>query len=104
MVARTAEAGVRGGAESRVRWNINWFGAQNYNDILFVSSTQTGFGYFKNFGKTRRTGVDMDLNTHVSRVTLGGGYTFLNATYQSPETVNGSNNSTNDSIRASRAA
>jgi outer membrane receptor protein involved in Fe transport len=96
------EAGVRGGAESRVRWNLNWFGAQNYNDTLFVSSTQTGFGYFKNFGKTRRTGVDVDLNTHIWRVTLGGGYTFLNATYQSPETVNGSNNSTNDSIGQSR--
>ena len=102
VVTRTVEAGVRGGAESRLRWNINWFGAQNYNDILFVASPQTGFGYFKNFGKTRRTGVDVDVNTHIWRATLGGGYTFLNATYQSPETVDGSNNSTNDSISESR--
>jgi outer membrane receptor protein involved in Fe transport len=102
VVTRTVEAGIRSSAESRLRWNINWFGAQNNNDILFVASPQTGFGYFKNFGKTRRTGVDVDVNTRLGRVTLGGGYTFLNATYQSPETVNGSNNSANDSIDVSR--
>jgi outer membrane receptor protein involved in Fe transport len=102
VLTRTVEAGIRSSAESRLRWNINWFGAQNNNDILFVASPQTGFGYFKNFGKTRRTGVDVDVNTRLGRVTLGGGYTFLNATYQSPETVNGSNNSANDSIDVSR--
>ena len=32
----------------------------------------------------------------VGRVTIGAGYTFLSATYESEETVNGESNSTND--------
>ncbi len=97
VVTRTYEAGVRGGLERGLNWSIGWFRGENHNDILFVSSPQTGFGYFKNFGQTRRQGVEVDLNTHFWRVTLGGGYTFLDATYQSSETVDGSSNSTNDS-------
>src|SRR5262249_33752495 len=73
-----------------------WFRGENHNDILFVASTQTGFGYFKNFGETRRQGVEADLSARIRRVTLGGGYTFLDAMYQSPETVLGLGNSTND--------
>src|SRR6185295_17015670 len=66
------------------------------NDILFVSSEQTGFGYFKNFGKTLRQGIEVDLNSRIWRVSLGGGYTLLDATFQSSEEVNGAGNSTNE--------
>ncbi len=97
VVARTFEAGVRSGSESKVGWSAGWFRGQNSNDILFVASTATGFGYFKNFGKTRRQGFEGDLHGSISRFTLGGGYTFLDATYQSPETVAGAGNSANDS-------
>ncbi|MCC6368196.1 MAG: TonB-dependent receptor [Bryobacterales bacterium] len=93
VVASTWEAGVRGGQESRVAWNAGWFRADNRNDILFVASEQTGFGYFKNFGKTRRQGLELGANSRLSRLTLGGGYTLLDATYQSPELVDGSSNS-----------
>jgi outer membrane receptor protein involved in Fe transport len=97
VVAKTFEAGVRSGPESRFGWSAGWFRAQNSNDILFVASTATGFGYFKNFGKTRRQGFEGDVHGRVSRFTLGGGYTFLDATYQSAETVAGGGNSANDS-------
>jgi len=100
VVTRTFEAGVRGRQEHKLSWNLGWFQAQNYNDILFVSSTSTGFGYFKNFGKTRRMGLDAGLKGHIGRFTMGGGYTFLNATYQSTEKLDGSSNSTNDSAAA----
>ena len=90
------EAGVRGGLESNLRWNVAWFRADNRNDILFVASEQTGFGYFKNFGKTLRQGLEIDVNSRVGRINLGGGYTFLNATFQSEEEVNGTGNSTNE--------
>ncbi len=96
VVTRTVEAGVRGGHETRWNWSAGWFRAENRNDILFVASNQTGFGYFKNFGRTRRQGLEADVNGRIGRVTLGGGYTFLDATYQSPETVDGSSNSTSD--------
>lgn len=95
VVTKTWEAGLRGGGpDSKVSWNSGWFRADNRDDLLFVASTQTGFGYFKNFGNTRRQGLEVDLNARVGRVSLGGGYTFLDATYQTPEQVNGSGNST----------
>jgi outer membrane receptor protein involved in Fe transport len=97
VVARTFEAGVRSGAESKLGWSAGWFLAQNSNDILFVSSTATGFGYFKNFGKTRRHGFEADVHGRISRFSLGGGYTFLDATYRSAEIVNGAGNSANSS-------
>lgn len=96
VVTRTVEFGLRGGQESRVSWNVGWFRGENRNDILFVASEQTGFGYFKNFGKTRRQGMEADLNARIWRISLGGAYTFLDATYQSEETVNGESNSSSD--------
>jgi len=99
VATRTFEAGLRGGKEN-FRWSAGWFRAQNHNDILFVASTQTGFGYFKNFGETRRQGAEVSVSGHFWRVNLGGNYTFLNATYQSEEFVDGSSNSTNDSAQS----
>lgn len=93
---RTFEAGVRGSGEGALRWSAGWFQSANRDDILFVASEQTGFGYFKNFEKTRRQGLEFDANGRMGRVTLGGGYTFLDATFQSEEEVNGTGNSTNE--------
>jgi outer membrane receptor protein involved in Fe transport len=100
VVTRTVEAGVRSGAKSWVNWSAGWFWAQNHDDLLFVSSPQTGKGYFKNFGATRRTGAEVHLGRSIRRVTMEGNYTFVNATYQSPESIRGSSNSTNDSALA----
>ncbi|MEP7353238.1 MAG: TonB-dependent receptor [Acidobacteriota bacterium] len=102
VVTHTFEGGLRSGADSRIVWSLGWFRAENHDDLLFVQSPQTGFGYFKNFGKTRRQGLEIDLSRQIRRVTLGGGYTFLNATYQSPEIVSGSSNSTNLDALAGR--
>ncbi len=96
VVTRTVEAGLRGQAEGNWSWSAGWFHADNRNDILFVASEQTGFGYFKNFGKTLRQGLELTVNARIARVTLGGGYTFLDATFQSTEEVNGTGNSTNE--------
>ncbi len=93
---RTLEAGVRGSSEGSWRWSAGWFQSANRDDILFVASEQTGFGYFKNFEKTRRRGMEVDTNVRLGRVTMGGGYTFLDATFQSEEEVNGTGNSSNE--------
>lgn len=100
VVTRTIEAGIRGTIENNLRWSAGWFGGQNYNDILFIASEQTGFGYFANFGKTRRDGVETALSGHVGKLTLGGNYTFLNATYQTTQVIDGSFNSTSSSALA----
>ena len=95
VVTRTVEGGASG-TMGRLQWNAGVFRAENRDDILFVASEQTGFGYFRNFGRTRRQGIELGAHTSLSRVTVGTGYTFLRATFQSEETVNGESNSAND--------
>ena len=100
VVTRTLEAGLRGSLESNLRWSAGWFRGVNYNDLLFVSSEQTGYGYFTNFGKTERQGAEASLSGRVRHVTLGGNYTFLRATYESAQTIDGSSNSANQSAQS----
>lgn len=95
VVTRTFEAGIRG-ERGRVAWHGGFFHARNHDDILFVTSDQTGFGYFRNFGETRRQGIELGANAQFSRISIGGGYTLLDATFESEETVNGEGNSSND--------
>lgn len=99
VVTATWEAGVRG-RHRGVSWNAGVFRAANRDDILFVTSEQTGFGYFRNFGETRRQGLELGASRALGRLTLGGGYTYLRATFQSEEAVNGESNSTNDAAEA----
>jgi outer membrane receptor protein involved in Fe transport len=96
VVTKTWEAGLRGALGERTRWNAGLFRAENHDDILFVADDSAGFGYFKNFGKTRRQGVELGLSSEVGKLTLAANYTFLHATFQSEETVNGEANSSQD--------
>jgi outer membrane receptor protein involved in Fe transport len=96
VVTRTFEAGVRGIVENNLRWSAGWFHGENYNDLLFVASQQTGFGYFLNFGKTLRQGAEVSVSGRIKHFTLGGNYTFLNATYESSQIVDGGSNSLSD--------
>jgi outer membrane receptor protein involved in Fe transport len=104
VVTGTWEAGLRGKPEissiHKLSWNAGAFRAENRNDILFVSSVQLGTGFFQNFAKTRREGFDADLDGRIGRVTWGLDYTYLLATYQSTETVDGSANNTSDTARS----
>jgi outer membrane receptor protein involved in Fe transport len=95
VVARTVEAGLRGTAGGLLRWNAGVFSTDNRDDILFVANDQAGFGHFKNFGKTRRRGLELGLGAKVGVLNMDAQYTLLDATYQSGETVGGSGNSSN---------
>jgi outer membrane receptor protein involved in Fe transport len=95
VVARTFEFGVRGNQDGRIRWNAGYFHATNYNDLLFIASPQTGFGYFTNFGKTRREGAEAAVSAHLHNMETGAEYTFLDATYQSAQTIESGSNSSN---------
>ncbi|MFC4313445.1 TonB-dependent receptor [Steroidobacter flavus] len=96
VVTRTVEAGARGLLAKRLAWNIGVFRADNRDDILFVADDTSGFGYFKNFGKTRRQGVELGVNSQLGPVYVGANYTYLDATYRSPEEVLGEGNSSNE--------
>ena len=100
VVTRTLEAGLRGTGGNQLQWNAGIFSAENRDDILFVADNQAGFGYFKNFGKTRRQGLELGFAGKLGAFSLGAQYTWLEATYQSAETVNGSGNSSNDAATA----
>ena len=99
VVTRTWEGGVRGG-QGAFNWSAGFFRGANDNDLLFVASTQTGFGYFKNFGETRRQGIEISASTRAGVLTTSAGYSFIDATYQSAETVDGSANSSNSTAAA----
>ncbi|MEO6829653.1 MAG: TonB-dependent receptor, partial [Acidobacteriaceae bacterium] len=102
VVSRTVEAGIRSNDTDTLHWSADYFFGQNYNDLLFVASEQTGFGYFLNFGKTRRDGLEIEISKDWRHWSAAGNYSFINATYKSPQTVNGGSNSTNDSALAGK--
>jgi outer membrane receptor protein involved in Fe transport len=99
VVTKTWEAGIRGKPEilflHNFSWNLDAFRAENHNDILFIAAPQTGTGYFQNFAKTLREGVDASIDGRMWRAIFGFDWTFLSATYQSTETLDGSANNTN---------
>lgn len=94
VVTENWEVGFRGRLPGKVDWNLGYFHIENKNDIMFVADQQAGFGYFKNFGKTQRQGIEASLDRKVEDWSVGANYTYLDATYQSSETVNGQGNST----------
>jgi outer membrane receptor protein involved in Fe transport len=101
VVTKTWEAGLHGVLPSGLRWNAGLFRAENNDDILFVAAPiNTQFGYFKNFGKTRREGLELGASGKTGAFSLGANYTYLNATYQSAETINAVGNSSNDTAAA----
>ena len=100
MVTDTWEVGLRGKPEfhrfRNLNWNLGAFRDENHNDILFIAAPQIGTGYFQNFAKTLREGFDAVLSGRAGPVTWGLDWTFLSATYQSVETLDGSANNSNN--------
>jgi outer membrane receptor protein involved in Fe transport len=71
------------------------FRSNNTDDILFVSSSATGTsaGYFTNFGKTRRQGVELGLSGAWRWLSWSANYAFIDATFQSTACLLSENNS-----------
>ncbi|SDK31602.1 Outer membrane receptor proteins, mostly Fe transport [Methylophilus rhizosphaerae] len=95
VVAKTYEAGGRGQLTDNVFWNAGVYHAVNHDDIQFTAAnSQTGAGYFKNVGRTKRQGIDMGLNGFIDNFKWSASYSFVRATYDSDvEFVNESNSS-----------
>ncbi len=95
VVTTTMETGLRGGAAA-FSWNVGLFRSDNKDDLLFVADDTSGFGYFRNFGKTRRQGLEAGVSVvPMKGLTLTANLTLLQATYRSAEVVDGSSNSSN---------
>ena len=97
VVARSIEARVN--AKGR-RWHVSasLFRTVAENDILFVSDDTAGFGYFRNFGRTRRQGLEVEGAAELKAVSLSASYTWLDATYRSREVVGGAANRASDAL------
>ncbi len=95
VVTRTIEAGLRGDAGS-ASWRAGVFRAVNRDDLLFVSSDASSQGYFRNFGKTRRQGIELGAAGRAGRWSGDLAWTGLDARFLSGERVNGTGNSSND--------
>jgi outer membrane receptor protein involved in Fe transport len=100
VVTRTVELGLRGGSKAGFAWNAGVFRADSSDDILFVADKPSGFGYFKNFGRTRRQGLEAGLSARIGAMAIGANYTYLDATYRSTEVIGGAGNSSNDQAQA----
>lgn len=92
VVANTVEGGVSLTTDT-ISARIGAFRTVSRNDILFVANDTSGFGYFRNFGNTRRQGVDVDARMKIGHFLVTGHYTFLDATFRSAEEVDGEANS-----------
>jgi len=92
VVARTLEAGLRGKLLGDIAWNAGVYRTVSTDDILFVG-TSTSAGYFTNFGKTQRQGLELGLNGRQRSVDWFANYSYLQATYQSDACLLGANNS-----------
>ncbi len=102
VITTSFEAGARGrSADARMQWSAGLFRADNRDDLLFVADNSAGYGYFKNFGKTRRQGLELAASARLpGGWQFGGNLMLLDATYRSTEVVDGAANSSNDVAQA----
>ena len=82
VVSRTFEAGVRGSFESEGHWNASLFDTVNRDDLLFISNGLAA-GYFTNFGRTRRQGLELGLSQQGSGFGWAASYSYLRAVFES---------------------
>lgn len=88
VVAKTYEGGMRGQFDNGLRWTTSAYMTTNYDDILFAAAPGvTGQGYFKNFGKTRRKGIEASLMGKASRLNWSVSYSLVDARYRSTERI-----------------
>lgn len=93
VVSRTLEAGVRGTLVGSLRWNVSVFRTVNRDDLLFISN-RLAAGYFTNFGRTRRQGVELSLAQRRGSLNWAVAYSYLQASFGSSAClVSGANSS-----------
>ena len=96
VVSQTFELGARGRLQNGLTWSAAAYRSNNTDDILFVSTSATGTsaGYFTNFGKTRRQGIELGLGGQWRWLSWSANYAFIDATFQDSACLLSPNNST----------
>jgi outer membrane receptor protein involved in Fe transport len=84
VISRTVEAGFRGMRELNIGtlgWKVGAFRATNADDILAIPSQLQGFGYFQNVGRTRRQGIEAQVNLTSKTLQLYANYALVDARF-----------------------
>ncbi len=96
VVTDTWEVGLRGdngpGRTHRLEWTAGLFRAFNTDDILFVSSSTTGRGFFLNAGDTLREGVELGVRYSEARFSAYANYSYVRATFETANEFSSPNN------------
>ena len=100
VVSHTLETGLRGSLAHDTTWSAAVFRTELNDDIQFISAG-AGFsnaGYFQNTGKTRRQGLELSLGSKWNSFSAMLRYSFVDARFLSPFTVNSPANSSADPV------
>ena len=92
VVSRTLEAGVRGSFGTELRWNASVFRTDNRDDLLFVGNGRSA-GYFANFGRTLRQGLELGVSQRSSAIDWSLSYSYLRASFESSACLVSASNS-----------
>jgi iron complex outermembrane receptor protein len=96
VIAHTTELGLRGQFATASRlahlsWNASVFRTASEDDIYGVS-TSISSGFFRNIGSTRRQGFETGLNCQTPRWSAYAQYSYIDAAFRSPLTLNSPSN------------
>jgi len=96
VISKTMELGARGSIGPSLAWSSAVYRSNLDDDIQFISSGggATSAGFFQNVGQTRRQGFEFGLSGTVRPVSWRLNYAYIEATFQSPLTLNSPANST----------
>ncbi len=88
VIGKTFEIGARGQlVTANINWSIAAFRTTLKDDLLFTLANNDGGGYFINVDETRRQGIELGLNGTNSHLSWYGHYSFIDATFESAETL-----------------
>jgi iron complex outermembrane recepter protein len=96
VVSHTVEAGIRTQshpfAGATLNSELSLYRTTLSNDILAVGSSLPGLSFFQNVGTTLRQGFDLSFKLKYQRLSTYLGYSFIDATFQTPFTEQSPNN------------
>jgi len=96
VVSHTFEAGVRMQshpfADATLNSELSFYRTNLNNDILAVGSSLPGLSFFQNVGGTLRQGFDLSFKLKYRRLSAYLGYSFIDATFQTPFTAQSPSN------------
>jgi iron complex outermembrane receptor protein len=93
VVSKTVEIGARGVLGASLQWSAAAYRGENRDDIIFASAGSGSAGYFTNFGRTRREGLEFALSRKAGIFDWFANLSVIDATFRTDGLLASSNNS-----------